>query len=116
MLSSPEIQILKDGCARLGRSLKKVKRLTVKGHIVDFHIPLIVDRFGTCGMFLEDGIEALHPLDNECRLLTRNIRNALKRVECLRFHILGKQTVTKTDKTKRHRRSKSDMAAARASS
>jgi hypothetical protein len=69
ILELSERNALKDGCAKLGAQLRKLKRLTVKGHILEDHIPMLVDRYGTCGRFLEDGIEALHPLDHECRIL-----------------------------------------------
>ena len=61
-------------------STHKKGTLTAKGHVIEKHVIHYARRFGTCGAFGEDGLEALHPLDTAARLLTRSIRNNALRI------------------------------------
>ena len=38
----------------------KDRMLTPKGHVVEVHVPQFMERYGVCGVFGEDGPEALH--------------------------------------------------------
>jgi hypothetical protein len=49
--------------------------LTPKGHVVVPHGPWFVDEDGICGVFGEDGCEALRVLDSLCRKMVRQMRN-----------------------------------------
>ena len=59
--------------ARLGAGYKDL--LTVKGHVVEEHVPEFVGLFGTCGILGEDGVEGLHPQDTLVRRIVRCVRN-----------------------------------------
>lgn len=60
--------------------------LTIKGHLIEMHLATIARRYRTLGMFGEDGLEALHPLDTRARMLVRSMRNALARHMALAKH------------------------------
>jgi hypothetical protein len=77
MLSAGEISELKLACARFGAAWRTGYRdlLTVKGHVVEEHVPEFVDLFGTCGILGEDGVEGLHPQDTLVRRIVRCVRN-----------------------------------------
>ena len=50
------------------------------------HVPWFVDRYGICGVFGEDGTEALHVVDNLCRRLVRQIRHSEDRHKAHTLH------------------------------
>ena len=62
-----------------------------------------IDKYGTLGMFGEDGIESLHPWDNRCRMLTRSIRNPIKRVMATNKHLAAKQLAKPKKQAKKKR-------------
>jgi len=62
------------------------RSLTPKGHIVVAHVPWFVDQCGICGVFGEDGCEALHVLDSPCRKMVRQMRNPEARHEAHTLH------------------------------
>ena len=48
--------------------------------------PWFVDQYGICGVFGEDGCEALHTLDSLCRKIVRKMRNPEARHKALTLH------------------------------
>ena len=77
LLSEDEKMELKEACAAFGVAWNASynRPLTPKGHIVVAHVPWFVDQCGICGVFGEDGCEALHVLDSLCRKIVRQMRN-----------------------------------------
>ena len=77
MLSAAEISELKEACIQFGKAWRQGYRelLTVKGHIVEEHVPEFAELFGTCGILGEDGVEGLHPQDSLVRRIVRSMRN-----------------------------------------
>jgi hypothetical protein len=77
MLSAAEISELKEACAQFGQAWRQEYRelLTVKGHIVEEHVPEFAVLYGTCGVQGEDGVEGLHPQDSLVRRIVRSMRN-----------------------------------------
>ena len=77
LLSEDERTELKHACAVFGVAWKASydRPLTPNGHIVVAHVPWFVDQCGICGVFGEDGCEALHVLDSLCRKIARQMRN-----------------------------------------
>jgi len=76
-----QLSELETACVGFGEAFREAhgRMLTVKGHLVERHIPVYARRYGILGIFGEDGLEALHPLDSRCRLITRTMRNAKQR-------------------------------------
>jgi hypothetical protein len=77
MLSADEISELKLACVRFGAAWGGWFRdlLTVKGHVVEEHVPEFVGLFGTCGILGEDGVEGLHLQDTLVRRIVRCVCN-----------------------------------------
>ena len=48
--------------------------------------PWFVDEYGICGVFGEDGCEALHVLDSLCRKMVRQMRNPEARHKAHTLH------------------------------
>ena len=63
----------------------------------------VVDKYGTLGMFGEDGIESLHPWDNRCRVLTRSMRNPVQRAKARTLHLQAKQFGGRGEEPKKKR-------------
>ena len=42
---------------------------TPKAHMIEVHVPRYVEKYHTIGIFGEDGIESLHPLDSKVRTI-----------------------------------------------
>ena len=64
------------------------KNETPKAHIVIKHLPEFVEWWGICGVFGEDGAEALHVTDTVCRRIVRTMRNAEQRHRAMSLHHL----------------------------
>ena len=77
MLSADEISELKHAGARFGAAWRAGYKdlLTVKGHVVEEHVPEFVGLFGTCGILGEDGVEGLHLQDTLFRRIVRCVCN-----------------------------------------
>ena len=60
MLSADEITELKDACARFGQAWRTGYRdlLTVKGHVVEVHVPEFAEWYGPCGIQGEEELKA----------------------------------------------------------
>ena len=88
LLSEDEKTELKEACAAFGVAWKASydRPLTPKGHIVVAHVPWFVDEYGICGVFGEDGCEALHVLDSLCRKMVRQMRNPEARHKAHTLH------------------------------
>ena len=69
-----------------------------------------IDKYGTLGMFGEDGIESLLPWESRCRMLTGSIRNPIKRVTATNKHLAAKQ-LAKPKKQAEKKRSHEEYAA-----
>jgi biotin synthase-like enzyme len=91
MLSELELTQLGDNCARFVASFRLAfpehKIVTPKLHVIEKHIPDFARRFGTCGVFGEDGLESLHPMDTRARQIVRTMRNATKRHQAATKHL-----------------------------
>ena len=77
---------LQKACAGFGAAFRKAypKRgglLTPKGHIVEKHIHYFAKKYGTLGVFGEDGMESLHPLDARAKMLVRTMKNQSRIIE-----------------------------------
>ena len=88
--------------------------LTPKGHIVEVHVPWFVDRYGICGVFGEDGVEAPHVVDNLCRRLVRQIRNPEDRHKAHTMHYTARDCTVKLERQVHSRQSAAAAAAAEA--
>ena len=55
--------------------------LTPKGHIVEKHVHDFARRYRALGVFGEDGMESLHPLDARARMLVRTMKNQSRIIE-----------------------------------
>ena len=97
-LSAVERKDLKVACAAFGVAWRanycdkagKPRRLTIKGHIVEVHVPDFVEWFHACGVFGEDGAEALHVVDSLCRRIVRQMRNPEARHKAHTLHHLAR--------------------------
>ena len=83
MLGTSELMELEKACASFGAAWRKSnphrEKLTPKGHIVEVHVPYYARSYGTCGVFGEDGAEAIHVSDSACRWIVRQMRNPVDR-------------------------------------
>ena len=88
LLLATERAELKRSCAAFGAAWRESYRriLTPKAHIVEVHVPWFVDHYGICGVFGEDGAEAVHVVDNLCRRLVRQMRNPEDRHKAHTLH------------------------------
>lgn len=112
-----QVTALGNACTGFGDAFRVAhgRMLTVKGHIVEKHVPEYARMYGVLGIFGEDGLEALHPLDSRCRLITRTMRNPKGRlIATTKFMEMAKHGKGK-DLPKRKRR-RSEAAAAAESS
>jgi len=119
MLSADEITELKDACARFGQAWRTGYRnlLTVKGHVVEEHVPEFAELYGTCGIHGEDGVEGLHPQDSLVRRIVRSMRNPEARHKAHTRHLRAMAQctgLTNRDVKTRMSAKKRDAAAATA--
>jgi hypothetical protein len=104
-LPGNQLDVLGVACAGYGVAFRALhaRRLTPKGHLIEKHIMYYARKYGTCGSFGEDGIEALHPLATSVRIMTRHMRNPVQRRlasnkhEAIHTHTMG-HTIKKTKK------------------
>ena len=108
LLSEDEKTELKGACADFWMAWKAAynRPLTPKGHIVVAHVPWFVDEYGICGVFGEDGCEALHVSDSLCRKLVRQMRNPEARHKAHTLHLTLRSFTQNLGRKphKRHRR------------
>ena len=91
MLSEEELVKLELHCHEYARTFRAAYPdrnglMTPKGHLLADHVPILARRFGTCGVFGEDGIESLHPLDTAARMITRSMRDPVARARATEIH------------------------------
>ena len=90
MLLPEELDALQAACTAYGAACREAYPnhpiLTHKGHLIEMHLASIARRFGTVGIFGEDGMEAMHPLDSRERLLVRSMRKVVDRHKTLTTH------------------------------
>ena len=96
MLDDDELDQLQKACAGFGAAFRKAypKRgglLTPKGHIVEKHVHYFARKYGTLGVFGEDGLESLHPLDARARVLVRTMPNPKNRHKAKTAHLTRMQ-------------------------
>jgi hypothetical protein len=92
LLSEAEKTSLNTACSMFGVAWKQGypgRLLTPKGHIVVAHVPMFVELWGICGVFGEDGAEALHVTDMVCRRMVRTMRNPEERHRAHSLHHLS---------------------------
>ena len=93
MLSASELMALEKACASFGAAWRKSysqrEKLTPKGHVVEVHVPYYARLYGTCGVFGEDGAEAIHVSDSACRRIVRQMRNPVDRHKAQVLHHLA---------------------------
>ena len=77
------------------------EKLTPKGHIVEVHVPYYARLYGTCGVFGEDGAEAIHVSDSACRGIVRVMRNPVDRHKAQVLHHLAYAHTPPMDRQKR---------------
>jgi hypothetical protein len=106
LLSEDKKTELKGACAAFGAAWKAAydRPLTPKGYIVVAYVPWFVDEYGICGVFGEDGCEALHVLGSLCRKMVHNgrcatPRPATKRTPCTTQRARLPQSLIGTHKT-----------------
>ena len=91
MLSEEELVKLELHCHEYARTFRAAYPdrnglLTPKEHLLADHVPILARRFVTCGVFGEDGIESLHPLDTAARMITRSMRDPVARARATEIH------------------------------
>jgi len=100
-LEVAEVQKLKEVCVAFGKAWRDSyphrKQMTPKDHIVEVHVPEFAERYGACGVFGEDGLEALHPQDTMVRRLVRQMRNPEARHRAHTLHLQGKVQCTELE-------------------
>ena len=74
--------------------------LTPKGHIVEKHVHYFAKKYGTLGVFGEDGMESLHPLDARARVLVRTMKKSTKRHKARTAHLTRMQLFSRIAKKK----------------
>jgi hypothetical protein len=81
MLSAQELDELEAACAAWGRAFRAAYPdhaiLTPKGHSAQKNVIFFARLYGTCGIFGEDGLEALHPMAAMARLVVRSVKNSV---------------------------------------
>jgi hypothetical protein len=89
-LSSNQLDALQVACTGYGvafRALHGAGRIvTPKGHLIETHVMYYARKYGTCGSFGEDGIEAYHPFATAVRIITRPMRNPEQRYRASDTH------------------------------
>ena len=100
-------------CAEYGKTHRasfperpSAPRLTPKAHTIEKHIPLIAQRFGTIGLFGQDGGEAAHPKWKTASTLCRCVPNTIARVKATKFHFEAQQHCENINREKKTRVSK----------
>ena len=98
-LTGDQLNTLGLACAGYGVAFRALhgsaRKMTPKGHLIECHIMYYATKYGTCGSFGEDGIEALHPLATSVRIMTRHMRNpehrrrASSTHEAIQTHAMG---------------------------
>ena len=119
-LSAGERAELKRACAAFGTAWRanyvdrfgEPRMLTPKGHIVEVHVPEFVDMFHACGVFGEDGAEALHVVDSLCRRIVRQMRNPEARHKAHTLHHLARSFTPELQRDIHTRQSKKKKDAA----
>ena len=95
MLSAQELDDLEAACAAWGSAFRAAYPnhviLTPKGHAVEKHVVFFARLYGTCGIFGEDGLEALHPMAARARLIVRSMKNSVKRHQAMSDHLAKAQ-------------------------
>ena len=81
MLSAQELDELEAACAAWGRAFRAAYPdhaiLTPKGHSAQKNLIFFTRLYETCGIFGEDGLEALHPMAAMARLVVRSVKNSV---------------------------------------
>ena len=77
MLDDDELYQLQEACAGFGEAFriaypKRGGLLTPKGYIVEKHVHYFATKYGTLGVFGEDGMESLRPLEARARVLRKD--------------------------------------------
>ena len=94
MLTAQQLDDLEAACKEFVGSFRTLfpdhSIVAPKFHVIEKHIPYFARRFETCGVFGEDGLESLHPMDSRARLIVRTIRNPVKRHKAATKHLLIK--------------------------
>ena len=96
MLTDDELDQLQEACAGFGAAFriaypKGGGLLTPKGHIVEKHVNYFAKKYGTLGVFGEDGMESLLPLDARARVLVRTMPNPKNRHKAKTAHLTRMQ-------------------------
>jgi hypothetical protein len=122
LLDDGEKAELKGACAAFGLAWKASyqRELTPKGHVVVAHVPWFVDTYGICGVFGEDGCEALHVTDALCRMIVRQMRNPEARHKAHTLHhtarsitpVLGRVVVPRVSAKRKRDAAEAGAAAA----
>jgi hypothetical protein len=98
ILTEEELETLKAACEGFGKAWRESyphrgknsrAKLTPKGHIVEHHVWQFAKLYGTCGIFGEDGAEAIHVSDAACRRIVRQMRNPEDRHKAHTLHHLA---------------------------
>ena len=114
MLSAGQVEELRTACAEYARLFRIAYPdhavLTPKGHLIESHLVAFAVHYGTIGVFGEDGMEALHPMDTRARVIVRSIRNAVGRHQALTRVIQTEQQHRKPPMPKRKRKNKFQLA------
>jgi hypothetical protein len=103
-LTEEQMVDLKQACEDFGDAYRESyeKLLTPKVHIIEVHVWPIVRRLnGWCGCTGEDGLEALHPWDTRCRLITRAMRDPVARLQATHTHLHAQHFAVRTPSKKR---------------
>ena len=95
MLTDEELAELEAACAAWAAAFRasypEHTILTPKGHSVEKHVPYFARKYGTCGIFGEDGLEALHPMEARARVIVRSMRNSVQRHKSMTGHLAKTQ-------------------------
>ena len=114
MLTGQEKSELKQACSGFAAAWRSSypnrKQLTVKGHIVERHVPEYAEWHGTCGIFGEDGVEGLHPKDTLVRRLVRTMRNPVARHTAHTLHLRALASTPEVIRQKLKRRRRANGA------
>ena len=116
MLSETQIEQLRVATVEYSRLCRIAypnhQIFTPKSHFYESHLMDFVAHFGTVGIFGEDGMEALHPMDTRARMLVRSMRNPVQRHMSLTKALsLQQQQHKLPEEPKKKRRNKSEIAA-----
>ena len=91
MLKTEEKAALKSACIAYPEAFRLAfpgrKIVPPKIHCIEKHIMPIVEKYGTIGVFGEDGLESYHPVDSRARMIVRTMRNSVERHKAMTNHI-----------------------------